>query len=289
MVVDVMRGGPSTGIPAKSEQSDLSFAVERPARRRAAPGAGADLDRRLPGHHAVGGAAGRGAAGAGDRAVGPVHGPVARHHRPARPTPASRAAAADRRGRTRPTTSATATPPSGVSPMAIPGTPGIVYTADGLEHTEAGIPSSQARDHRLQLDKRERKLALHDYGARWADIEGDGEQPRVITFGSVTGTVREAVARAAAARRAGAPDRAAPARAGAARAPGRGAARREARAGGRAEPRRAAVPLPARDVRPAGPPEQLPPPRPAAAAPGRTRRRHRRLAARADTHRRRLA
>jgi 2-oxoglutarate ferredoxin oxidoreductase subunit alpha len=27
VVVDVMRGGPSTGIPAKSEQSDLSFAV----------------------------------------------------------------------------------------------------------------------------------------------------------------------------------------------------------------------------------------------------------------------
>jgi 2-oxoglutarate ferredoxin oxidoreductase subunit alpha len=28
VVVDVMRGGPSTGIPAKSEQSDLSFAVD---------------------------------------------------------------------------------------------------------------------------------------------------------------------------------------------------------------------------------------------------------------------
>ena len=27
VVVDVMRGGPSTGIPAKSEQSDISFAV----------------------------------------------------------------------------------------------------------------------------------------------------------------------------------------------------------------------------------------------------------------------
>ena len=27
VIVDVMRGGPSTGIPAKSEQSDLSFAV----------------------------------------------------------------------------------------------------------------------------------------------------------------------------------------------------------------------------------------------------------------------
>ena len=49
--------------------------------------------------------------------------------------------------------------------MAIPGTPGVVYTADGLEHSEAGIPSSQARDHRIQLDKRERKHQRHDYGA----------------------------------------------------------------------------------------------------------------------------
>jgi 2-oxoglutarate/2-oxoacid ferredoxin oxidoreductase subunit alpha len=85
---------------------------------------------------------------------------------------------------------------SGISPMAIPGTPGVAYTADGLEHSEAGIPSSQARDHRLQLDKRERKLVLYDYGPRWADIEGDGAAA-VITFGSITGTVREAVARAA--------------------------------------------------------------------------------------------
>ena len=56
---------------------------QRVARRRAAPGAGADLDRRLPGHHAMGRAAGRGPAGTRDRAVGPVHGPVTRHHRPA--------------------------------------------------------------------------------------------------------------------------------------------------------------------------------------------------------------
>ena len=86
---------------------------------------------------------------------------------------------------------------SGVSPMAVPGTPGTVYTADGLSHTEAGIPSSGARDHQLQLDKRARKLARHDYGRRWADLEGDGNAA-VITFGSTTAAVREALARAAA-------------------------------------------------------------------------------------------
>jgi 2-oxoglutarate ferredoxin oxidoreductase subunit alpha len=78
--------------------------------------------------------------------------------------------------------------------MAIPGTPGVVYTADGLEHTEAGIPSSQSRDHRLQLDKRERKLATYDYGSSWADVEGGGDCA-VITFGSSTAAVREALAR----------------------------------------------------------------------------------------------
>jgi len=80
--------------------------------------------------------------------------------------------------------------------MAIPGTQGVVYTADGLEHTEAGIPSSQSRDHRTQLDKRERKLLRYDYGDRWADIEGDGVGA-VITFGSAAAAVREAVVRAA--------------------------------------------------------------------------------------------
>jgi 2-oxoglutarate ferredoxin oxidoreductase subunit alpha len=84
---------------------------------------------------------------------------------------------------------------SGVSPMAIPGTPGVTYTADGLEHTEAAVPSSAARDHRLQLDKRSRKLLNFDYGDRWADIEGEGDAA-VITFGSTTAAVREAVARA---------------------------------------------------------------------------------------------
>jgi 2-oxoglutarate ferredoxin oxidoreductase subunit alpha len=69
------------------------------------------------------------------------------------------------------------------------------YTADGLEHNERGTPSSQASDHLVQLDKRRRKLASIDYGDYWADIEGDGELA-VITFGSCTGPVREAFARA---------------------------------------------------------------------------------------------
>jgi 2-oxoglutarate ferredoxin oxidoreductase subunit alpha len=71
----------------------------------------------------------------------------------------------------------------------------VTYTADGLEHTEAAVPSSNSRDHRLQLDKRERKLLQHEYGEKWADIDGDGDAA-VITFGSTSAAVREAVGRA---------------------------------------------------------------------------------------------
>jgi 2-oxoglutarate ferredoxin oxidoreductase subunit alpha len=83
---------------------------------------------------------------------------------------------------------------SGVSPMAIPGQPGGQYTADGLEHTETGAPSSLPGDHLAQLDKRQRKITGFDYGERWADIEGTGET-MVITWGSTCGPVREALSR----------------------------------------------------------------------------------------------
>jgi 2-oxoglutarate ferredoxin oxidoreductase subunit alpha len=86
---------------------------------------------------------------------------------------------------------------SGISAMSLPGTRGGQYTADGLEHNPRGTPSSQASDHRAQLDKRARKIGRHDYGAPWADIEGEGDLA-VITWGSSTGAVREALARAAA-------------------------------------------------------------------------------------------
>jgi len=83
---------------------------------------------------------------------------------------------------------------SGVSPMAIPGQVGGQYTADGLEHNEAGAPSSLPEDHLAQLDKRERKINGFDYGKHWADLEGEGETA-IITWGSTTGPVREALSR----------------------------------------------------------------------------------------------
>jgi 2-oxoglutarate ferredoxin oxidoreductase subunit alpha len=84
--------------------------------------------------------------------------------------------------------------PSGVSPMAIPGTAGATYTADGLEHNERGTPSSQSSDHAAQMDKRARKLAQLDPGEAWASVEGEGDVA-LVTFGSCTGPAREALAR----------------------------------------------------------------------------------------------
>ncbi|MDD5335364.1 MAG: 2-oxoacid:acceptor oxidoreductase subunit alpha [Rhodoferax sp.] len=193
VVVDVMRGGPSTGIPAKSEQSDLSFAVG---------GLPGDAPRLVVAPSSIGDCLGAAqwtvhlaealqapAILLSDQFMGQSRAVI---DRPLDSGFAARRLTAEANT---PDYKRYRNTESGVSPMAIPGTEGVTYTADGLEHSEAGIPSSQSKDHVLQLDKRQRKLALHDYGPYWADIEGDADAV-VITFGSASGPVREAVARA---------------------------------------------------------------------------------------------
>ena len=195
VVVDVMRGGPSTGIPAKSEQSDLSFAVSGlhgdAPRLVVAPSSIADCLATTAWAVELAEALQAPAIVLTDQFMGQSRAIIdAPEVEPVAPRRLVAEAHTPDYKRYRDT-------PSGVSPMAIPGTPGTEYTADGLEHSEAAIPSSQARDHLLQLDKRERKLMLHDYGSRWADVEGDASLA-VITFGSASGPAREAIARAAA-------------------------------------------------------------------------------------------
>lgn len=193
VVVDVMRGGPSTGIPAKSEQSDLSFAVSGlhgdAPRLVLAPTSIADCATTTQWAVYLAEALQAPAIVLSDQFLGQSRAII--------DPPRDLGLVAQR------LTAAAGTPDykryrdteSGISPMAIPGTPGVTYTADGLEHNEAAVPSSAARDHRQQLDKRSRKLLAFDYGERWADIEGEGDAA-VITFGSTTAAAREAVARA---------------------------------------------------------------------------------------------
>jgi len=195
VVVDVMRGGPSTGIPAKSEQSDISIAVNGmhgdAPRIVVAPNSVADCLTATQWAVHLAEALQSPAIVLSDQFFGQTRAVV---DRPAEVAFAGQrlTAAANTEGYRR-----YALTESGISPMAIPGTPGIAYTADGLSHTERGIPSSGAKDHAAQLAKRERKLLGHEYGEYWADIEGDGDTA-VVTFGSSTGPAREALARATA-------------------------------------------------------------------------------------------
>jgi 2-oxoglutarate ferredoxin oxidoreductase subunit alpha len=194
VVVDVMRGGPSTGIPAKSEQSDVNIAVNGlhgdAPRIVVAPNSIADcltttqwavhLSETLQAPAIV----------LSDQYLGQTRAVV--DLPPDVSFMGERVLAAPgTEGYQR-----YALTESGVSPVAVPGMPGNAYTAEGLEHNERGIPSSQSRDHLTQLAKRERKLKQHDYGDRWAEIEGEGDTA-VVTFGSCTGAAREALARAA--------------------------------------------------------------------------------------------
>ena len=189
VVVDVMRTGPSTGIATKTEQGDLNIALY---------GMHGDAPHVVVAPNSVSDciAATQWAVGLAEALQVPaivlsdqyfgqaraiVDAPCLEKNSLQRET-ANSGEAYKRYALT----------PSGVSPMAIPGTAGCTYTADGLEHNERGTPSSQAADHLAQMDKRARKVSQLDPGDAWASIEGEGETA-VVTFGSCTGAVREAI------------------------------------------------------------------------------------------------
>lgn len=192
VVVDVMRGGPSTGIPTKSEQADLNIAVHGfhgdAPHLVVAPTSVSDcvfttqwavhLAEALQAPAIVLSDQFMGQASAVIDAPAPVS-------FVARRAVASEPAAGFRRY---------AVTADGVSPMSLPGTPLGQYTADGLAHDPGGTPSTRMDDHAAQLDKRARKIEAFDYGTHWADVEGDAPLA-VLTWGSTTGAVREAIAR----------------------------------------------------------------------------------------------
>lgn len=194
VVVDVMRGGPSTGIPTKSEQSDLNIAVyglhgDAP-HLVLAPNSIADCVFTTQWTVHLAEALQCPAILLSDQAMGQARAVI---DRPADISFMARRVVAEACGEDE-RYDRYAVTASGVSPMAIPGTPGCMYTADGLEHTARGAPSSLAADHQEQLDKRKRKLTGHDFGSHWADVEGEGSVA-VLTWGSTTAPVREALSR----------------------------------------------------------------------------------------------
>jgi len=84
----------------------------------------------------------------------------------------------------------------GISPMVDPGTPGGIHIATGLEHNEIGLPSYTSANHEAMQDKRFRKLknVVNDVGP--TEVDGDGAADLgVIAWGSTIGVVREALQR----------------------------------------------------------------------------------------------
>jgi 2-oxoglutarate ferredoxin oxidoreductase subunit alpha len=192
VVVNVTRGGPSTGIPTKSEQSDLNLALygmhgDAPHLVLAplsitdcalttewAVGLAERLqtvaivltDQFLGQNRVITEPAAAGAFGLSRKTQENVAGPYLRYRLTA----------------------------DGVSSMGIPGQANCIYTSEGLEHDQRGVPSSLALDHLAQLDKRLRKLQDFDYGPRWVETRGEGKLC-LLTWGSSAGAVSEAARR----------------------------------------------------------------------------------------------
>lgn len=84
----------------------------------------------------------------------------------------------------------------GISPMADPGTPGGMHIATGLEHNEAGLPSYTSANHEAMQAKRFRKLkeVVNDVDPTEVDGEGTADLG-LIAWGSTIGVVREALQR----------------------------------------------------------------------------------------------
>ncbi len=190
-VFNVMRGGPSTGIPTKSEQSDLNIALnglhgDAPHLVLAAldiadcvftTGWAVQLAQQLQTAAIV----------LSDQFIGQSTAVVSEPRRcesmlgPA--VPASEDGDYLRYKLTA----------SGISTVASPGDADRRFTADGLEHNEKGTPSAKDSDHQRQLDKRADKLTAFDYGADWAVTSGSGAVA-MVCFGSSSAAVIEAAA-----------------------------------------------------------------------------------------------
>jgi 2-oxoglutarate ferredoxin oxidoreductase subunit alpha len=192
VVLDVMRGGPSTGIPTRSEQSDLNMAVyglhgDAP-HLVLAPMSVADCLFTMQWSVHLAEALQTPAIVLSDQSLGQTTTII--DSAPDVSFACQRKTPKDLNG----SYQRYEINASGVSPMSIPGMPGGQYTADGLEHDQQGHPSAAASDHADQLCKRLRKITDYDFGAHWADIRGHGETA-IITWGSSYGPVSEAVER----------------------------------------------------------------------------------------------
>jgi 2-oxoglutarate ferredoxin oxidoreductase subunit alpha len=190
-VFNVMRGGPSTGIPTKSEQSDLNIALN--GLHGDAPhlvlapldiadcvfttGWAVNLAQQLQTAVIV----------LSDQFIGQSTAVVSEPRRCENTVPAVIEASEEGDYLRYKLTA------SGISTVAAPGDVDKRFTADGLEHNEKGTPSAKQSDHQLQLDKRADKLTDFDFGEDWGVTSGSGPVA-MVCFGSSSASVAEAAA-----------------------------------------------------------------------------------------------
>jgi 2-oxoglutarate ferredoxin oxidoreductase subunit alpha len=192
--VNVQRGGPSTGMPTKSEQADLFQAVFS---------AHGDLVRPVLAPTGVADMFGTTveAFNIAEQYQTPVillsDGEIGQRKEVVDPIDANRFSIVDRR-RPSPRELETyvryALTESGVSPISEPGMAGGNYLASGIEHNEHGAPTANGAVHARMNEKRIRKL---DPLTRWrgaVTVSGHPHAPiALVAWGSVAGVAREAL------------------------------------------------------------------------------------------------
>ncbi|HSC28351.1 MAG TPA: hypothetical protein VLD67_13815, partial [Vicinamibacterales bacterium] len=196
--VNVQRGGPSTGIPTKSEQSDLF---------QAAFSAHGDAVRPVLAPTSVGDMFGTivEAFNIAEEYQTPVivlsDGEIAQRKEIVDAIDTGKFRVATRRRPSPPELEnyvRFAATESAVSPISEPGTPGGNYLASGIEHNEQGAPTATGSVHARMNDKRIRKLAPLKGRRDLFDIYGPADAPiGLVSWGSVAGVVQEALAAAA--------------------------------------------------------------------------------------------
>jgi 2-oxoglutarate/2-oxoacid ferredoxin oxidoreductase subunit alpha len=196
VIIDVQRGGPSTGLPTKSEQSDLWQALwgshgDAP-RVVLAPSDVEDCFHATVAAFNIAEEAQMPVIVLSDQFVAQRRETLSMltldHEVKSRRVPTIGELEGFRRYRDTKT---------GVSPMTWPGMKGGEYQTNGLEHDEFGQPSSMFLTHEKMNAKRYRKLRgvrddysfFRRYGSERADVG-------VICWGSSKGPVKEAVLRA---------------------------------------------------------------------------------------------
>jgi 2-oxoglutarate ferredoxin oxidoreductase subunit alpha len=197
VVVNVQRGGPSTGMPTKPEQSDLyqaAFSAHGDALRPVlAPTSVSDtFDVTVEAFNIA------------ERYQTPVivlsDQEIGQRKQTVDPIDTKRFTIEERR---RPTDGELADyqrfriGETGVSPISEPGMAGGAYLASGIEHNERGAPTASGAVHSRMNEKRFKKLEPLLRRRDLVRVYGDVSAPLgLVAWGSIAGVCREAIERA---------------------------------------------------------------------------------------------